>query len=140
MVVPSSRRGSVHHVELWMDDAVADVGPWPWLLDTLGYQLTESWPTGRSWRCGDAYLVLESGPDHHRGPHERRRSGLNHLALWAGDRDDVDALAREAPRRGWTLLFPDRHPHAGGPAHYAAYLEDPAGFEVELVAEEEAPP
>jgi hypothetical protein len=35
---------------------------------------------------------------------------------------------------GWTLLFPDRHPHAGGPDHYAAYLENTDGFEVELVA------
>jgi hypothetical protein len=32
------------------------------------------------------------------------------------------------------LLFPDRHPHAGGPDHYAAYLENTDGFEVELVA------
>ncbi|MEV4066827.1 hypothetical protein [Nonomuraea dietziae] len=31
------------------------------------------------------------------------------------------------------LMFADRHPHAGGPAHYAAYLENEQGFEVELV-------
>ncbi|EQD64343.1 Glyoxalase, partial [mine drainage metagenome] len=31
-------------------------------------------------------------------------------------------------------LFEDRHPHAGGPNHYAAYLENDDGFEVELVA------
>jgi hypothetical protein len=34
------------------------------------------------------------------------------------------------------LLFPERHPYAGGPDHYAAYLEDAYGFEVELVAAE----
>jgi hypothetical protein len=33
-------------------------------------------------------------------------------------------------------LFPERHPYAGGPDHYAAYLEDADGFEVELVAAE----
>jgi hypothetical protein len=32
------------------------------------------------------------------------------------------------------LLLADRHPRAGGPAHYAAYLENGGGFEVELVA------
>jgi hypothetical protein len=35
---------------------------------------------------------------------------------------------------GWRLLFADRHPFAGGPNHYAAYLENEDGFEVELVA------
>lgn len=32
------------------------------------------------------------------------------------------------------LLFPDKHPYAGGPDHYAAYLSNIDGFEVELVA------
>jgi hypothetical protein len=31
-------------------------------------------------------------------------------------------------------MFADRHPRAGGDQHYAAYLEDADGFEVELVA------
>jgi hypothetical protein len=35
----------------------------------------------------------------------------------------------------WTLLFPEAHPHAGGPDHYAAYLVNTDGFEVELVAD-----
>ncbi|MFE5292157.1 hypothetical protein ACFQ8T_08265 [Isoptericola sp. NPDC056618] len=66
--------------------------------------------------------------------HDRRRPGLNHLALHAGSRAQVDTLAAAAPRHGWTLLFADRHPYAGGPDHYAAYLEDADGFEAELVA------
>lgn len=48
-------------------------------------------------------------------------------------RAELDELVREAPAFGWTLLFPDRHPYAGGPGHCAAYLEDTDGFEVELV-------
>ena len=40
----------------------------------------------------------------------------------------------ESQARGWRLLFADRHPHAGGPEHYGAYLENEDGFEVELVA------
>ena len=42
----------------------------------------------------------------------------------------VDACAEG----GWTLMFADTHPYAGGPTHYAAYLESGEGFEVELVA------
>lgn len=69
--------------------------------------------------------------------HDRLRPGLNHLAFHAGSRDDVDAIAGEAPGHGWTLMFPDRHPYAGGPEHYAAYLASGDGFEAELVAADE---
>ena len=67
-------------------------------------------------------------------PYDRRRAGLNHLAVTA-DRSTVDRLiAAAGPGHGWTLLFADRHPHAGGPQTYAAYLAGPDGFEVEVVA------
>ena len=55
-------------------------------------------------------------------------------ALHAPSRAAVDEIAAAGPEHGWALLFPDRHPYAGGPGHYAAYLEDPDGFEVEVVA------
>jgi hypothetical protein len=45
---------------------------------------------------------------------------------------DVDRLTAEAQERGWSLLFGEKHPHAGGPESYAAYLEDNWGYEVEL--------
>jgi catechol 2,3-dioxygenase-like lactoylglutathione lyase family enzyme len=64
------------------------------------------------------------------------RPGLNHLAFIVGSRAALDAIVSDASRHGWRLLFPERHPFAGGPDHYAAYLEDGQGFEVELVAEE----
>jgi hypothetical protein len=43
-------------------------------------------------------------------------------------------MVGEALLHGWRLMFADRHPYAGGEQHYAAYLEDPDGYEVELVA------
>jgi hypothetical protein len=36
-------------------------------------------------------------------------------------------------------MFADRYPWAGGPGHYAAYLENTDGFEVELVATPKQP-
>ncbi|SCG33767.1 hypothetical protein [Micromonospora halophytica] len=33
---------------------------------------------------------------------------------------------------GWTRLFPDRHPHAGGPGTYAGHPTDNQGYEVGL--------
>lgn len=131
-------RGRLHHLELWvadLDRATTTIG---WLLERLGHTRTDTWATGASWRLGDAYVVLEAGPDVVAAPHDRRRPGLNHVALHAGTPSDVDALAAAALAHGWRLLFADRHPHAGGPDHYAAYLEDADGFEVELVASPDA--
>lgn len=126
--------GRLHHAEIWVRDLASAQESLGWLLERLGYRRTESWETGASWQGAHSYLVLESGADVQDAPHERRRPGLNHLAFEAGTRADVDLLARRAASHGWTLLFEDRHPHAGGPDHYAAYLENSEGFEVELVA------
>lgn len=107
---------------------------WGWLLGSLGYRPFQDWPDGRSWRLGGTYLVIERSPAMTGAAHDRLRPGLNHLAFHAGTRSDVDAVAEGAPANGWALLFPDRHPHAGGPDHYAAYLANSDAFEVELVA------
>jgi alkylated DNA nucleotide flippase Atl1 len=130
-----SRVGSLHHVEVWVADKEVAAREWGWLLGRLGYRLGDDWGHGQAWELGDLYLVIESGPDVLAGAHERRRAGVNHLAFHAGLRDLVDALVAEAPEHGWALLFADEHPYAGGPAHYAAYLESGSGFEVELVAD-----
>jgi hypothetical protein len=126
-------RGSLHHVEVWCRD-VASSGPsWDWLLGAMGFVPRDTWRDGRSWPAPDgSYVVLESGPDVVAAAHERRRPGVNHLAFRGGSRDDVDGLVADAPSHGWALLFADRHPFAGGPEHYAAYLEDSDGFEVEV--------
>jgi len=69
-------------------------------------------------------------------PRSGLRPGLNHLAFHAGTRQRVDALAASAPSHGWTLLFADMHPYAGGEGHNAAYLANTDGYEVELIADD----
>jgi len=124
----------LHHVELWVPDLERAVTSWGWLLERLGWEPYQNWAAGRSWRMGETYVVLEQSPALTDDRHDRMRPGLNHLAFHAQSRTELDALVTEAPTHGWTLLFPDRHPYAGGAEHYAAYLEDGDGFEAELVA------
>jgi catechol 2,3-dioxygenase-like lactoylglutathione lyase family enzyme len=125
--------GTLHHVELWVPDLARAVAEWGWLLGKLGYTEFQDWPDGRSWRLGATYLVVERSPALTQGSHERNRPGLNHLAFHAGDRDHVDLIYRQATDHGWMPLFADAYPHAGGPAHYAAYLVNSDGYEAELV-------
>ncbi|MET0789481.1 MAG: VOC family protein [Cellulomonas sp.] len=128
-------RGGLHHLEIWVADLAAAESSWGWLLAKLGYTVRDRWPVGVSWACGTGpYVVLESGPDVAAAEHDRLRPGINHVAFHAGARAELDALVAEAPTHGWSLMFADRHPFAGGSDHYAAYLEDAQGFEVELVA------
>jgi catechol 2,3-dioxygenase-like lactoylglutathione lyase family enzyme len=127
--------GTLHHVELWVPDLQRAVEQWGWLLGELGYTPFQDWAAGRSWRGGNTYLVVEQSPEIIAGEHDRHRPGLNHLAFHAGDRSRVDSLTAAAPANGWTLMFPDTHPHAGGLDHYAAYLTNTDSYEVELVAD-----
>jgi len=128
-------RGSMHHVELWVPDLPRARKEWGWLLGELGYQQFQDWEHGRSWRLGGTYLVIEQSPALTASDHDRLRPGMNHLAFHAGSRASVDALTSAGQAHGWMLLFPDRHPYAGGNDHYAAYLTSTDGFEVELVAD-----
>jgi catechol 2,3-dioxygenase-like lactoylglutathione lyase family enzyme len=133
-----ARRGSLHHLEIWVGDLEAAQDSWGWLLGRLGYLLTEQFERGQQWTAEDgSYVFLEAGPDRSSLHHDRRRAGMNHVAFWAGSRAELDRLVKASDRHGWSLLFADRHPFAGGPHHYAAYLENREGFEVELVAQPE---
>ncbi|MGW1075649.1 VOC family protein [Streptomyces sp. NPDC002537] len=127
-------RGSLHHVELWVPDLARAAKSFGWLLETLGYEPYQLWERGRSWRQGGFYLVIEESPALTSGTHDRCRPGLNHLAFHVEDEAEVEALAKEGEAHGWELMFADRHPYAGGVTHYAAYLANEDGFQIELVA------
>jgi catechol 2,3-dioxygenase-like lactoylglutathione lyase family enzyme len=133
----TSVHGALHHVELWVPDLDRAVRSFGWLLGELGYEQYQDWKDGRSWRKGATYLVVEASPARTAKTHERCRPGLNHLAFHVRDRAALDSLVAEAPAHGWSLLFADSHPHAGGEQHEAGYLEDEDGFEVELVVVKE---
>jgi catechol 2,3-dioxygenase-like lactoylglutathione lyase family enzyme len=129
-----ARMGGLHHVELWVPDLARAVAEWGWLLGELGYAQFQDWPAGRSWRLGATYIVVEHSSAQVGEEHDRHRPGLNHLAFHAGDESQIDGLVANAGGHGWSLMFADRHPFAGGAEHYAGYLQNTDGFEVELVA------
>lgn len=129
-------RGELHHVEIWVPDLDRSTESLGWLLETLGYTSLQAWEHGRSWQLNATYIVLEESPalsEHH---YDRLRPGLNHLAFHCGSEPACDQIVSDSFRHGWTLLFADLHPHAGGPDHYAGFLSDADGFEVELVADD----
>lgn len=128
-----STRGMLHHIEIYVGDLERSIAFWGWFLDRLGYRLYQEWDEGSSWLLGDTYLVFVQAPLLE-GGFDRRHIGLNHLAFHVADRAEVDELVGVLEDRGVRLLYQERHPHAGGPDHYAAFFEDPDGLKVEVVA------
>ncbi|MCP3801242.1 GNAT family N-acetyltransferase [Allokutzneria sp. A3M-2-11 16] len=133
-VLQRPQRTGLHHVELWVGDLDHARDTFGWLLTELGFRQYQLWENGISWRLGPTYVVAERSPARGSDVHDRLLPGLNHLALHAGDRAEVDRLTEQSREHGWRLMFGERHPHAGGEHHYAAYLENADGFQVELVA------
>lgn len=131
-----TRTPRLHHLEIWCTDLEAEKPSFSWLLGELGFTEGRTWADGIEYRAPDFYLVLEAGGDVRDEAYDRRRTGMNHVAFAVPTRADVEAIAKAATGHGWTLMFADKHPYAGGAEHYAAYLENETGFEVEIVASE----
>lgn len=125
----------IHHLELWVSDLEDVRGEWRWLLTRLGFSLADDWGEGQSWAAGQAYLVLTETPNTRNVPHDRRRPGMNHIAFRAGSTRQVDEIMKGGPSHGWSPLYQERYPHAGGPDYYAGWLENASGYKVEVVAD-----
>ncbi|UIN30097.1 VOC family protein [Microbacterium binotii] len=124
----------IHHIEIWVADLQQTVAEWAWLLTRLGSTRQSEWANGQSWSLGEAYLTLTTSPALSDPEHDRRRAGVNHLAFAVDTTDEVDAIMADAGAHGWRPLYHDRYPHAGGPDHYAGWVENSAGFKAEIVA------
>jgi hypothetical protein len=127
---------AIHHFDLWVQDPATATAEWNWLFGRCGWEVDFLEATGGAWKHPDGtYTFLERSPDLTDVPHDRLRPGINHLALTVADLQALDALRADAPGYGWSELFADNYPHAGGEDHTALYLENSEGFEVEVVAE-----
>lgn len=130
-------RGQIHHIEIYVSDLKRSVNFWGWFLSDLGYEVYQEWGKGISYKLDDAYLVFVQTEDRFLdASYHRCRTGLNHLAFHAGSREEVDEMTARLKAKGMSILYPDRHPYAGGEDYYAVFFEDPDRIKVEFVAPE----
>lgn len=129
----------LHHVELYVTNLERSLAFWTPFLIGLGYHESQRWSEGVSFMCGETYLCFVQAPNEHvEAGYHRKRVGLNHLAFHAKSRAHVDQVAHWARAAGFSSLYEDRYPFAGGRDYYAFYCEDPDRIKVELVAPPEA--
>lgn len=126
----------LHHVEIYVSDLGRSTNFWSWLLcDQLDYHEFQKWDSGISYKRGDTYLVfVQTESRFLETPYHRCRVGLNHLAFHGRSKEHVDTIEGELKKRGYTILYPEKHPHAGGSGSYAVFFEDPDRIKVEVVA------
>ena len=128
-------KGLLHHIELYVTNLERSAEFWGWLLEELGYTLYQDWPEGKSWKLDETYLVFVQTEERFLDvPYHRCRTGLNHLAFHAESKEHVDRITAQLKTRNARILYPERHPLAGGESHYAVYIEDPDRIKVEIVA------
>lgn len=127
--------GALQHVELYVEDLPLARLFWPWWLGELGWQPFQDWPEGFSYRLDGCYLVFVQASRLDQSFH-RCRPGLNHLAFLADDESQFERLTEEIQLRGWRLLYPDRHPHAGGGGQKCLFFEGPERLKIELTLPE----
>jgi len=130
--------GTIHHITLYVSNLTKSRDFWHWLLvERLGYTVYQEWDSGISFRFGETYLdFVQTETRNLDVPYHRCRPGLNHIAFHCATKEIVDSIVSNLELRGVKLLYPDRHPYAGGEGYYAAFFEDPDRFKVELVADE----
>ncbi|MFE4521992.1 VOC family protein [Cytobacillus firmus] len=128
-------RGLLHHIELYVSNFERSSEFWGWFLEELGYVSFQKWEFGQSWRLGETYIVFVQAEERFLEiPYHRCRVGLNHLAFYAESRLHVDEITNVLEAKGVNILYKNKHPFAGGTAHYAVYFEDPDRIKVELIA------
>lgn len=126
----------LHHVELYVGDLERSVRFWTPFMALLG-DAAEPWSGGMTYVRGEdePYITLvPAAREHVAAGYHRKRVGLNHLAFRSESREQVDEVAAWVRAEGYVLLYEDRHPYAGGPDYYAAFVEDPDRIKLEVVA------
>lgn len=128
-------KGKLHHVEIYVKDLNVSKAFWGWLLEELGYSVSQQWEQGISYIFDKTYIVFVQVEKKHLDvPYHRCRAGLNHLAFHGGTRAFVDDITSKLRDRGVNILYENQHPYAGGPDYYAVFFEDPDRMKVEITA------
>jgi RimJ/RimL family protein N-acetyltransferase len=146
-VLLPEQTGSLHHVELRVEDAAAAEASLGWLLTELGWVPDARWPDGVSWRYGQLSVLVRAVSEHHFAAEETESDAeikseatvrRDVLALSVGDSIRVSELTTTAVAHGWQLIAIDQVADGDGFGRQVAQLETPDGLAVELVGAETA--
>jgi glyoxylase I family protein len=133
-------RASISHIALTVSDLNRSVEFYDKIFKFMGYMPIEVPETAqramntqvRSW-VGPGYSISirpSKGEFAHRA-HDRNAPGFNHMAFYAEDRSDIEAMHRLLKEMGVEILDPPaQYPYS--PGYFAVYFADPDGLKFEF--------
>ncbi|HQY19512.1 MAG TPA: VOC family protein [Ignavibacteria bacterium] len=130
--------GVIHHIEIYVSDLNKSTAFWQWLLtEKFSYKVFQKWDSGISFKFESSYIVfVQTEKKYAANSYNRKNTGLNHLAFHCTSRNFVDDLTIDLKYRNIEILYPEKHPYAGGENYYAVFFEDPDRIKVEVVVSE----
>jgi len=130
--------GVIHHIEIYVSDINKSTAFWQWLLtEKFSYKVFQKWDSGISFKFESSYIVfVQTEKKYAANSYNRKNTGLNHLAFHCTSRNFVDDLTIDLKYRNIEILYPEKHPYAGGENYYAVFFEDPDRIKVEVVVSE----
>ncbi|HRB00073.1 MAG TPA: hypothetical protein PK294_06525, partial [Ignavibacteria bacterium] len=103
----------------------------------FSFKVFQKWDSGISFKFESSYIVfVQTEKKYAANSYNRKNTGLNHLAFHCTSRNFVDDLTIDLKYRNIEILYPEKHPYAGGENYYAVFFEDPDRIKVEVVVSE----
>ena len=128
--------GGVHHVFLTVNDLARSRRFYQALMPRLGYPGLREYganaPVG-FFGSGGSFWIKQADPGFAGASFSKDRVGLAEIAFRAENREQIDALARDVPGFGGTILDAPREYPEYVPGYYAVFFADPDGIKLELV-------
>jgi len=131
------KRNGIHHVFITVNDVARSRPFYTALMPRLGYGGTWDFANdGLSigfLGAGGSFWIKQADARFAGATFDKDRVGLCEIAFRADTRAQVDALARDVPGWGGTILHPPREYPEYVPGYYAVFFADPDGIKLELV-------
>jgi len=124
----------IHHIDLAITDVERSLAFYKELLGPLGLEEDSRYQSYRGTeeivylRYGDQLLGLRPADG---GEHRYYEVGLEHIAFYVDERDEVDAAHERCMRIGANVHFPPEEDR-DLPGYYELFVFDPDGIRVEV--------
>ncbi len=123
----------VSHIEVYVSDYAKSIRFYDLILPFLGWKRLVCQTSHTTFTDGQLKIVFCPVEEKYlQDGYHRKRAGLNHLALYADSKKQVDELFENILKpRGIACLY-DGQPK-GEPDYYAVFFEDPDRIKIEVV-------
>jgi len=121
------------HIEIYVSNYAESIRFYDLVLTFLGWKRLVCQTTHTTFSDGEMKLIFCPVDDKYvAAGYHRKRIGLNHLALYASSKQQVDDLYQHILKPHDVTCLYEAYPD-GGPDYYAILFEDPDRIKIEVV-------